>query len=136
MSDYQEQLGDLLTQMEEDYGTIRNAANGNDEDEPARAIMKQYPDLVDGSDGDIEDVVSQRWVGKIAALLRDKFQIVVPARAELQRTTSVENSPGRQETPCDQWVLGLGMFIRPRDWPAMDDSFYNQAQIHTWVWAG
>jgi len=137
LSDYQEQLGDLLTKMEEDYQSVYNVVNNlNEDDEESRAIIKQYPDLDGGGDDDISAVMSKRWLEKITTLLRDKLQIVVPEAAELWRTVSDENSPGRQETPCDEWVLGLGVYVKPRDWPAMDDSFYNRAEFHTWVWAG
>ena len=136
LSDYKEELGDLLTQMEEDYGNIHDIAYGFDEGGEIHAIIKQYPELVGGGDDAINEVVWQRWMGKIIPRLRDKLQIVIPEGAELWRSVGEENSPGRQETPDDSWILGFGVYVKPRDWPAMDDTFYREAKFHTWVWAG
>jgi hypothetical protein len=60
--------------------------------------------------------------------------IIVPASAALLWTGSDADRLAHCATPADEWVLGLGVFTNPWDYPPMDESFRKSASFHSWVW--
>ena len=62
--------------------------------------------------------------------------INVPDGADLMWTGSEDDRPSRCDTQAEQWVLGFGLFTRPDQFPAMDATFLDASEWHTWVWLG
>ena len=60
--------------------------------------------------------------------------IIVPPSAALLWTGSEADRLAHCATPADEWVLGLGVFTNPWDYPPMDASFRKSASFHSWVW--
>jgi hypothetical protein len=60
--------------------------------------------------------------------------ILVPASAVLLWTGSEADRLAHCATPADEWILGLGVFTNPWDYPPMDESFRKSASFHSWAW--
>ena len=73
--------------------------------------------------------IRDRLIGAFA-----KDGILVPASAALLWTGSEADRLAHCATPADEWVLGLGVFANPWDYPPMDESFRKSASFHSWVW--
>ena len=73
--------------------------------------------------------IRDRLIGAFA-----KDGILVPASAALLWTGSEADRLAHCATPADEWVLGLGVFTNPWDYPPMDESFRKSASFHSWVW--
>jgi hypothetical protein len=76
-------------------------------------------------------------VKELVEPLRQAFReagINVPESADLLWTGSDDERPARCATGGEDWVLGFGLFTRPDKFPAMDPTFLEASEWHTWVW--
>jgi hypothetical protein len=104
-------------------------------------LSEHYPEHVAAlnsircEDDTLDNGVPDETLKKIV----DKFKedgIILPEGVELVYTGSDEERPGRCETPENDWVIGLGIFIRPDQYPKMHESFLGAARFWTWVTCG
>jgi hypothetical protein len=112
--------------------------------DPAIAqIYKEFTDalapyLEEGPSG-LDDITAEPLYPEFRARFVKAFEvtgITVPEEAWLGYTGSGDDRPARCATPPDVWVLGLGIFTRPDQWPTLDESFIKASEMHTWVWVG
>lgn len=103
------------------------------------ALLDEFKVAVDdarGADDDSIDeqmvLVGDAWAHKFVAKAA-QAGIAIPGTATLLWTGSEDERPGRCQTAADEWVLGFG-WMKPWEYPAMDQSFRDVAAWHSWVW--
>ena len=108
-------VAEIRTQMNE------IVANYNDEDMEYNS-PEEYPEIIA-----LLDPLKQVFL---------ENGITVPEGASIMWTGSEDDRPSRCDTQAEQWVLGFGLFTRPDQFPAMDATFLDASEWHTWVWLG
>lgn len=84
------------------------------------------------------DALLAEWSHRVRAAFAE-MGVEVPSSARLCWTGSSDDRAGECETEPEQWVLGWGLYTRPRAYPAFGeehDLFYEACLFHTWAWAG
>jgi hypothetical protein len=86
------------------------------------------------NDGDEEFVDEVKGLAEELADTLHLQEIVLPDGASLVWTGSEDDRPAQCDTPAEDWVFGLDLFVDPAAYPKIDPSFAKLAALHTWVW--